>query len=123
MLPYNITDSQGFLPMPSSNKKRKTGKIQHQDTFVYTLLQNIYSQQGDRHIYVVYKIKENREREGKHTYSHLEKRRSVIYSTRYKGIRMKRNKVGETERRKQGERKGSERISCVRGEECGGEGS
>jgi hypothetical protein len=23
MLPYNITDSQGFLPMPSSNKKRK----------------------------------------------------------------------------------------------------
>jgi hypothetical protein len=100
MLPYNIIrfiqGSQGFMPMPGSNKKRKTGKIQHHDTFVYTLLQNIYSQQGDRHIYAVYKIKEKRERGGE----------AYIHSCGKETIRDKFNKVQRYTHEKEPDRKG-----------------
>jgi len=96
MLPYNITDSQGFLPMPSSNKKRKTGKIQHHDTSIYTILQNIYSQQGDRHIYVVYKINEKRVRRGE----------AYIRSFGKETIRGKFNKVQRYTHEKEPGRKG-----------------
>jgi hypothetical protein len=84
-------------------------------------LQNIYSQQGDRHIYVVYKIK--RKGKGGEAYIHLFGKETISdifnkvqrYYTHEKEPGRRDGKRG-----KQGERKGSERISCVRGEECGG---